>query len=113
VLLSTLIQLPFVFALPCFAASVGLPDPGLAAQALATPIALLANVAPLPAGGLGGGEAAYALVMEQFPGVGADGAQATAFLMLRLWLLIFGGFGALLLLVGGRPAPEPAGTSAT
>lgn len=116
ILTSTIAQIPLILALPLFAHSMSLEPGDFSAVTIAGAIALLANVLPLPAGGLGAGEAAYGLALQTVPGVEAN-AQSSVFLMLRVWLIIFGLLSGLLLLrskahsAGDGSPTEPASGS--
>lgn len=108
VALSALAQLPLIAAMPCFALALRIEGIELVVHLVATPVAVLANAAPVPGGGLGVGETAYALVAERFVVVGG---LATIFLTLRLWLVIFGCLGAPAWLLGHSRRPLQVGGS--
>jgi uncharacterized membrane protein YbhN (UPF0104 family) len=69
------------------------------------PLAMIANTVPVPGGGLGVGEAAFATLLELWT---ADGPVVTGgaaiFLAWRLLVVIWGLVGLPAFLVRGRPA---------
>jgi uncharacterized membrane protein YbhN (UPF0104 family) len=69
------------------------------------PLAMIANTVPVPGGGLGVGEAAFATLLELWT---ADGPVVTGgaaiFLAWRLWVVIWGLLGLPAFLLRGRPA---------
>jgi uncharacterized membrane protein YbhN (UPF0104 family) len=88
-ILSVIIQSLSFISIYCFCFIFFQKTPDLVSVFIATPIAFLANIFPLPGGGLGAGELAFAHILQQVHLSHGDHlvAGATAFLFWRFWTL--------------------------